>query len=57
MTKYNWEEWQNLSWEEQMEELRNALVRAEAQKLEEYKPTMIERIICYIKFRKLKQLI
>lgn len=34
-------------------ELRQAMRRYKAQEREEYKPTMMERIICHIKFKQL----
>jgi hypothetical protein len=44
----NEERWMNWA-----DELHRCLVRYRAQDAEEYKPTMIERIICYIKFKQL----
>lgn len=46
-TESEWESWQ--------EELRRCFVRMQAEKREEYKPTLIERIICKLKFNQLKK--
>ena len=44
-------------WEELEEELRKCLVAQIAKQCQEYKPTMRERIVCSIKYKKLKKLI
>ena len=44
------------AWEEGMEELRKSLVLMGIELKRRYKPTMIERIICHIRFKQLKHL-